>query len=34
MVNEKKSRPMAVAYFNLGLVFLAILVIAFWRWGS
>lgn len=24
----------AVAYFNLGLVFLAILVIAFWRWGS
>jgi predicted heme/steroid binding protein/uncharacterized membrane protein len=24
----------AVAYFNLGLVFLAILVIAFWRWGA
>lgn len=24
----------AVAYFNLGMVFLAILVIAFWRWGT
>ncbi|MBF0290652.1 MAG: hypothetical protein HQK86_00690 [Nitrospinae bacterium] len=23
-----------VAYFNLGMVFLAIMVIAFWRWGS